>query len=77
MSATIYGLEITDLQEGEIPLEAIVIVKVLTDDGSTALSIRHTSGLLAWDRVGMLSLARDRASLDGANGWIPEDDEDG
>lgn len=74
--ATVYGLEILDLLEDEIPVEAIVVSRILTADGHEALSIRFTNGLTSWARIGMLTAALDRARVDTNSGWRPDDSDD-
>lgn len=56
------NLDLTlDIPEGFTPLEAVVVIKCLDEDGELALSVRTTSGLTSWESVGMLIAASDQA----------------
>lgn len=62
------GLEVDELEAGDTPLEAIVVIKVLpanTDEGTT-WAYRSTSGLTNVEEVGALTLALDSARAAGA-----------
>lgn len=48
---SVFGLDLQPLGTGEIPLEAVVIVKTLDADGDTSLSLRSTKGLPTWERA--------------------------
>lgn len=72
MPVKVFGLEVRDLPEGEIPVEAVVVVKALTAEGESVLSLRYTSGLAAWDRAGLLRAATLRADTDLEEGWVDE-----
>lgn len=65
----VYGVEVAPLLDGEMAHEVIVVTKVLTPDGDSALSIRHSDGLNSWDRIGLLTAALDRARFDAGQSW--------
>lgn len=73
---TAYGLEIAPLDEATIPLEVIALVKGLDVDGDPCITVRFTEGLNAWDRVGILTIALDRAREDACSAWVGDEDED-
>lgn len=76
MDATVLGLPIDPLPEGDIPLEAIVVCLTL-EDGEKSIGLRYTAGISPWERIGMLQIAMDRARLETLGGWREEDEEDG
>jgi hypothetical protein len=54
------GLGITaGIDDGELVAGAVVILKVLQDDGRTRLSVSHSDGLGWIERAGMLTVAQD------------------
>lgn len=56
---TIFGLEPVDgLPEGWTPLEAIVAVKCLDEEGEVAIHTTATAALNSWEALGMLHDAR-------------------
>lgn len=50
----VYGLPVTALPDGFIPLSAVVVLRALDQDGDEALVVGTTSDLRTWDAVGML-----------------------
>lgn len=80
MSA-VYGLELADLPDGCIPIEAYVIVRALDEDGHMNTFIRQTPGLSEPERVGLLTIALGIESKEATSGWIndavDEDDDEG
>lgn len=73
---TAFGLEVTPLPEGCIPLEAVVLIRCLDEDGDPTIEIRSTDGLASWDRIGMLTVALDVTRESAAACWRPADDDD-
>ena len=57
--ASVFGIEMTDLPKGAQPIECVVLVKVLTHDGSVALCERASSGLTTWEALGMVTTFAD------------------
>lgn len=51
---SVFGLEIDDLDEGVTPIEVVVSLKGLDEDGRVILYERMSSGLSPWEAVGML-----------------------
>lgn len=58
--STAFGLPVSDLPEGSMPLEVVGAVKVLNDEGHTELWGFQTKDLTFWEAVGMLSVALDQ-----------------
>lgn len=54
ISEIIGDLEISDLPEGDIPLEAIVIIKALNEDGKPIWHIKWTKELYLVEMCGAL-----------------------
>lgn len=53
--ATVFGLEVLEpLPEDWVPLEAIVTVKCLDDEGKTAMHHTATPKLNTWEAIGMV-----------------------
>lgn len=74
----VYGLELGPLPDSHIPLEAIVIIKVLDDDGEPTLVIRQAGAITDWERIGMLSAALDIVKEQTADTWRRDlEDDDG
>lgn len=62
----IFGLEPSgDLPESWTPLEAISVVKCLSEEGHVTLYLTATAGVMPWEQVGMLDagLQEARASM--------------
>ena len=51
---TVYGLEVQPLPAHWTPVEAVIIVRALDEEGVTQLSLRMTDGLATWDSAGLL-----------------------
>ena len=47
----VYGVELADIPEGATPIEAIVILKALDEDGDVCLYRRASEGLAPWDQI--------------------------
>lgn len=75
-SATAFGIELPPLTEKEVPLEAIVLLKVLDGEGETGIVIRCTDGFSIWERVGALMLALDRTREAAQDGWTEEGEDE-
>lgn len=53
MSVDISGLQVDDLPDDCIPLEAIVLIKCLAPDGATMICERSSDGITPWEAIGM------------------------
>ena len=73
--ATVFGLEVGDLDEGVIPIEVVVSLKGIDENGRAILYERMSSGLSPWEAVGMLITHADglRQTLTAS---YEEDDDD-
>ena len=58
--AEAFGLAVSDLPEGSMPLEVVGAVKVLNEEGHTELWGFQTKDLTFWEAVGMLSITLDQ-----------------
>lgn len=74
--ASLYNIDIPDLPADHIPLDAIVVVKALDNDGDPCVLIRHTAGINWWERIGMLQITLDRCRMDAQGGMTEESLED-
>lgn len=54
--AEAFGLQVSDLPEGTMPLEVVGAVKVLNEEGHTELWGFQTKDITFWEAVGMLSV---------------------
>lgn len=69
------GLEVEDLPDGYAPLEAIVFVKTMDDEGFACWCRRGTTGLTDEEVVGILTADSQRIVADINSRWLPEGDE--
>lgn len=65
-----------EIPDGWTPLEAVVSVKCLDDEGNVCLVTRKTSGLAPWDAYGMLSYACEDYSSSALAAAGAEDDDE-
>lgn len=65
------GIELDALDAAEIPLEAIVLVKVLSDEGARWV-MRSTTGLTSEEVIGALVTAGDVERAEHAARWAEE-----
>lgn len=63
------GLPLVDMPEDVTPLAAVVVVKVLDEDGDPTYYARATDGLLTVEAVGMLAYADEELR----NRWRTDD----
>lgn len=54
---SVYNLDLESLPENTTPLEAVVVIKTLDEEGEVSLWIRSSAGLNAWEQLGMLEIA--------------------
>lgn len=47
------GIEVADLPEGAVPLEIVLSMKVMSDDGIVSLVERASRGVAHWEALGM------------------------
>lgn len=75
--ADVFGVHLDDLPEGCTPLEAIVIVKALDEDGAVCLYPRQSEALSHWEAIGMLRAHGQRLERELDEGYVhgEEDDE--
>ncbi len=66
---TVYGVQLEDIPHDATPLEAIVIVKALDENGEHCLYRRGSEGLSPWETIGMLQIALDAARDTGGYEW--------
>lgn len=72
--AEVLGIEMADLPDGAQPLEAVILVKVLTEDGHLCLCERSSSGLTAWEALGMAMTYADTLRRQLQGGFVEDDD---
>jgi hypothetical protein len=72
------SLNLIPLPESAIPLEAIVFVKALDENGEACWYTRYTEDLSAMEAVGVLDVAHQLAKDGAIDGFIceSEDEED-
>lgn len=56
-TSTLMGLDVLELPEGFVPLEAVAVIKALDEESRVSLLMRSTDGLNAWESLGMLDAA--------------------
>lgn len=71
--ATVLGLQVADLPDGWTPLEAVTVVTCLNDEGQTSALLRITDGLMSWECVGLLEVAKHETLND--NHWVNDEDD--
>jgi hypothetical protein len=69
---TLGTLELVPLPEHCIPLDAIVLVKALDEDGDTSWYTRYTRDLSSFESVGALNVAHQLALQGAVDAYIPE-----
>lgn len=61
MSIVVAGLELEDdLAEGDAPLEALILLKVVADDGGVDWKLMATRGLHTVEAIGAVEFAREQ-----------------
>lgn len=74
----IYGLDALDLPKNWTPLEAVVMIKGLDEDGDVSVCHRFTLGLSSCEALGMIIPVADMLRSSLAAGFMPaERDEEG
>lgn len=73
--ATVFGLEIADLDDGFIPVEALVYVKTIDADGRDSWARRGTSGVSDQEAIGILHCDIARITNHVNNNWLEDDDD--
>jgi len=71
--ATVFGLEVADLDDGCIPTEAIVFVKIVDEDGRDCWARRGTEGISDQEAIGILhcDIARITGHVNGH--WVNDE----
>lgn len=72
MSDKAYGLDIDDLPDGWMPLELVVALRCLNEDGEETAVLRQTAGLNEYEVIGLLRSA-ERYMLH-SNPWSDDTD---
>lgn len=67
------GLKIYPLEEGEIAMDAHIVLKVLRADGTMAWVSRSTADMSIMEIIGVLSAELDRELHDYRTGWESDD----
>ena len=70
------GLEIRELPDGAVPLEALVLVKVLTAEGQASWASRCTEGIGDAEALGALIGETDRRRRDYLACWVADEDDE-
>lgn len=73
MSDEVFGLQFTDIESSDIPVEGILIIKALDEDGDPQTVIRATEGISKPEALGMLVGAADQIRAYIADSWREED----
>jgi hypothetical protein len=70
------GIEIAPLEDGDMALSALVLVKVLDSSTSdTAWALRRTNDLNDQELLGVLIMEADRIRAALQEGWQPDEDD--
>jgi hypothetical protein len=72
----VFGLQVGDLDEGVTPVEVVVSLKGLDEDGRVILYERRSDGLSGWEAVGMLMTHADGLRRELVDGYQYDRDED-
>ena len=75
ISQVLTGLELHPLPEGWTPLEALVLVKCLDEEGESTWSFRTTHRLNNEELLGALTVHRDLLRRRLVEGWSDDDDD--
>ena len=66
------GLDISELPEGWIPVEAVCIVKCLNTDGKPLWSLRMTDGLNQEELLGTMVIHTELLKNDAIEDWADD-----
>lgn len=69
MPERVYGLDVQEIPDGATPIEALVVLKALDENGHVCLYRRATDGLVPWETVGILQVLLDAAREDAQLGY--------
>jgi hypothetical protein len=70
----VLGMDLADpVPEGCVPLEAIVLVKMIDEEGKPDIFMTATPGLTTWEGLGLVTAAQFRMNA-GMNGLLDDDD---
>lgn len=72
----VFGVRLEELPEGISPIEALVVVKALDEDGDLTFYSRCSDGLSTWEAIGMLITTTDQLRKAFSASFVPEDDDD-
>lgn len=70
------GMEINQLPKDYVPMECVVLVKCLDEEGGTAWIQRWTEGLHLVEVTGATTVMQALNKRDAVNMYMPEEDED-
>jgi hypothetical protein len=68
------GLTITELEDGAMPVDAIILVKTLNSDGAPRWALRTTDGVNEVEVIGALTVVSDYRRQHFVNGWESDGD---
>jgi len=77
--ADVYGIQCNDLPEQVVPLECIVLIKAIDDEGDLAFFTRNSDNLTTLEAIGMLRMEEKRMVKEALSWWtdeLPDDEAD-
>lgn len=57
--ANVFGIDVSDLDPQVTPIEVVVSLKGMDEDGHVSLYELHSDGLSCWEAIGMLTTHAD------------------
>jgi hypothetical protein len=57
-------VDIPDLPPGYMPLEIVAVIKCFDEAGEPTIAVRSSTGIMAWEALGMLIAASDMTRAD-------------
>jgi hypothetical protein len=77
ISEVLPGIEIAPLEDGDMALSAMVLVKILdSSTNDTAWVLRRTNDLNDQELLGVLIMEADRVRAALQEGWQPDEDDE-
>lgn len=70
------GIEIAPLDDGDVALEALLLVKTVDDEGRVCWVERMTDGLHQLEWLGAVTAAKARLTRTSLENWIPDEGDD-
>lgn len=68
----IFGLEFSNIEVNDMPVEGVLLIKALDEDGDVQTILRATEGLSKAEALGMLISAGDQIRAYIADDWREE-----